>query len=358
MDCPLKRYVDEAQKYNRDVWKEQQNESESKSKSESESELNETYIDVQFKTKYKYYDNKTQYWFYKIHHRGGTDDAAVLDNSIIIHNISLVVELPTLFADLSVEDKFLLLKAKYHFSLTERKENLLFYIFYERCKGNLVDDSSSTLIIPLYSFINGLNLHDVKNATDSYLIIDNKLADCKFSLRVNWEKSGGPALYPPTIGLGLLARERYILNNSGSYDLWTKRASIIKYILIYFFPENASNYRDINENYPIVTKATIKSDGTFLEFENEDLLDFEIFGINIYLLPLSDEVSSWESIHELSKNFGKLTSSGLSPQDGEIKIKLAIENQPRDPYKVVFMQVHLNIMGQNNGWICKFIVDR
>jgi len=321
-----------------------------------EPELNETYINMSYKVTDK---NRTFCWFHKIHNNK-TDDKydAVLDNPIIIHNIALVVELPTLFTDLSVEDKFLLFTAKYYFNLMDQQENLLFYIFCERCKGNLVDDSSSTLIIPLYSFNNGLNLHNLKNISDSYLIIDNKLSGCTFSLRVNWRKSNkAPAVTcKNTLGLGFL-RKTHKLNNSGKYKLWSSSDFIVKYILIYFFPENASNYWDLNENYPIVTKATIKSGGTFIEFENEDLLDFEIFGINIYLLPLSKELSSWDSIHEVSKNFGKLTSSCLSPLNAEIKIELEIDNQPRDPYNVVFVQAHLNIMSINNGLICNYPVE-
>jgi len=65
-----------------------------------------------------------------------------------------------------------------------------------------------------------------------------------------------------------------LLKDSHRYNVYTA-GSLVKYILIYFFPQDASNYRDLNENYPIVTKAKVNSE----EFENEDIIDLEILGI-------------------------------------------------------------------------------
>jgi len=326
-----------------DAMKEQQHEMEL---FDSVSDLNETYIDEV--SRYPR-GNNIEVWFHKIHNNN--DNNGLLDNPII-HNISLVVELPTLLADLSVEDKLLLFTAKYSLMLTRCSQNLLLHIFSEMCKGNMVDESSSTVIIPLYSFNNGLNLHDTKINSDSCLIVSNKLLGYKFSLRVNWRKSNKAPSFTckKTIGLEGMIRSIHDLNKRGSY-IFASSFAIIKYILIYFYPMDTSNYWDLNENYPIVTKATIESDNqTILEFENEDLLDFEIFGINIYLLPLSKEVSSWESIHEVSKNDGLgLTSCGLNTSlHHNIRIKLEIENQPSTPYCVVFSPVGLNVMTQRN----------
>jgi len=346
----------------RKVWKEQQHVSEQETDiglgSEPYPELHETYVGVHFK-EMSIYD--TTFIFQAILPSGCCSDwyrenDVVLDNPLI-HNIALVIELPTLFADLSVEDKFLLFSAKYgniigNISLYQ---DLLFLIFCEKCKGNFVDDSSSRLVIPLYSFNNGLNLYNLKcSSINGFLKINNKLANCKFSLRVNWEKSNkAPDLTYKQTPILLGSFDRHSLADKNSYRLCAN--GIIKYILIYFIPKNASNYWDLNENYPIVTKATIKTNNQiFLEFENEDLLDFGIFGITIYLLPLSKEVSNWDSISEVFKNFRKLTSSGLNANSSRINdiiIDLEIENQPSDPYYVSFIPMHLNILVESSGMI-------
>ena len=88
---------------------------------------------------------------------------------------------------------------------------------------------------------------------------------------------------------------------------------ITKAILIYFSPLSYQS----NDQIPIIEKIILSSkEIDLLYFEANDLLDIEIFGIKIYVLPLSKEFSDWEHIRETLDSTGnvlkKLSSSGIN----------------------------------------------
>jgi hypothetical protein len=100
---------------------------------------------------------------------------------------------------------------------------------------------------------------------NSYIVLQNQF-NCNNNIGIHWN-------------------QRPVNNNTTKYKLSFDR--VVKYILIYFTPSENVDFWQMNENYPYVCKATLYLNGkNTLEFENEDLLDFEIFGIKVYLLPL------------------------------------------------------------------------
>ena len=136
-------------------------------------------------------------------------------------------------------------------------------------------------------------------------------------------------------------------NNTNIYKM--DFCKIVKYILIYFMPNEDVDFWQMNENYPLINKAILYHNGKqSLEFENEDLLELEIFGIKIYLLPLCKEFSSFENIHETLKNpLKKLSSSGI--KFGSAHIKIEFQNNASESYTVNFVGVSLNCVRRCKG---------
>ena len=132
-----------------------------------------------------------------------------------------------------------------------------------------------------------------------------------------------------------------ILDNN-KYKLWLNH--IVKYIMIYFTPTKDINFWQMTENYPLINKVSLHiNNSELLEFENEDLLDFEIFGIKIYMLPLCKEFSDFENINETFKNPLKLlSSSGINFSCiDEAYFEIDLENKS-DMYEINYIGVNFN----------------
>jgi hypothetical protein len=116
---------------------------------------------------------------------------------------------------------------------------------------------------------------------------------------------------------------------------------IIKCILVYFIPEKDTYAdQDFSPNIESIKLHTRYKE--ILDFVADDLLDIEIFGIKIYLIPLCKEFSDWERIHECFKKVHKnISVSGINfSRLDEISIELNLNIS--SGYNIVYNALNLN----------------
>jgi hypothetical protein len=128
---------------------------------------------------------------------------------------------------------------------------------------------------------------------------------------------------------------------------------INKFILI-FIEENEYNEENIFTYTPIINKIILNCDKQdVLDFTDDDLLDIEIFGIKIYVLPMCSEFSDWESIREVYRNpIKNLTGNGINfSKIDNTYLQIEFENNyyNKDNYKINFISVSLNITRMMSG---------
>jgi hypothetical protein len=140
---------------------------------------------------------------------------------------------------------------------------------------------------------------------------------------------------------------------------------IIKAILIYFSTQTEMT----DESKPLIQSIMLSGkdgnkDRDIMEFNTDDILDFEIFGIKIYILPLCKEFSDWERIYETFRNpdnvLKKLSSSGInfkiiSRIAGNIYLKMNFYEPLSEPsdYYTNICAINLNIGRMVSGMFGK-----
>jgi hypothetical protein len=150
----------------------------------------------------------------------------------------------------------------------------------------------------------------------------------------------------------ILQNQSFLVNQMKTCKLYFNH--ITKFILIYFRPVNETNYWSLNEDYPSINKVSLYCNGyKALDFHNEDLLDFEVFGLKIYLLPFSKDVSDWESICETFKNpLKNLSSSGINMSRIDSMIMhIDYDKEPNNEYDMNVVGISFNVAQIGNGFL-------
>jgi hypothetical protein len=277
----------------------------------------------------------------------------------VITDIYLEIELDNSLYELTTIEKYSILKAKMEFtiggSIIETSQ-LLTCIFNQICNGYNIKEDNNIIQIPIYNFNTLIDkTYNIKGfpsiavqwcALYFTLCIDDNIKHFNYKLVVNglvYKNKERRWLAQKNHEYIVLQNQEnsYEINNNVLFKLCFNH--IIKYILVYFSPIDNINCLQMNEDYPLINKATLYvNDENTLEFEGEDLLDFEVFGIKIYMLPFCEELSNFENIYKTFQNPLKiLSSSGINFSClGKVSIGIDFDNISINKYKI-------NIIGSN-----------
>jgi len=286
-------------------------------------------------------------------------------NFDVINNFYLEIELDNNLDEITMEEKYALLNSRIKISTvgdTIEDVSIMACLCNQICYGNNIKEDNHIIQIPLYNFDTCVDKkynvkgHPVCHACPRiYLYLDNKIKHFNYKIIANGQA------YPKDIREHIkTSRYSHVILQSqyerGSLSIWRGRHKlnfnhIAKYFLIYFSPDKNVDFWQMNENYPLICKLTLYVNGkNVLEFENEDLLDFEIFGIKIYLLPLCKEFSSFENINNTLKNpLKKLSSSGINLTCCNTYIDIEFENEQVNTYNFNIICVDLNCIRITGG---------
>jgi hypothetical protein len=261
-------------------------------------------------------------------------------NSSKIHyidNIWLRIELPESLFDLTDKQKYSLLNTiitmrhgLYH---QLSSNNMMSCIFNQICSGKNIKQNNNIIEIPLFNFDTmtankrdstqiGKQTHTYRgfpmiltdSTVDIYIHMPGQcIEDLKYSLICDGCGYGAvPFLGSMYNGCAFLHMQNTIITEKTKIKHYLRLCGInkiVKAIFIYFSP---LTYQ-INDQIPMIEKVKLSVEDTdLIYFEPDDLLDIDIFGIKIYVLPLSKEFSDWDHINETFCSNGN-TLKQLSP---------------------------------------------
>lgn len=132
-------------------------------------------------------------------------------------------------------------------------------------------------------------------------------------------------------------------NNLEFYNLKLINTLGLKALIIYFEPKN-DDYID----YPKINFIEVIQDDIVTLIEQEDLLQFEIFDINMIILPLTTEFKSWRNINNFYENPHKYMSSDLVICKQKFYINIFYESKP-DNFSIHFTKLMPNIYHHRDG---------
>jgi hypothetical protein len=315
-----------------------------------------------------------------------------------IDNIYLKIEIPESLFDLSDEQKYSLLNTNIMLKIGGQPiiiNKLATCIFNQICSGKNIIQNNNIIEIPIFNFDTMVDNKKIihcwdqgstkpvlykcnnKNIPEKYkykglpvkllayhqvsvwIDMSNQyIKTLKYSIICNGynystdhfnyhfktiqNKDGDPevVLFP------LMENQTIIENIKIKHELYFN--NITKAILIYYSP---LTYQSIDQ-IPIIEKITLSTENIdLLYFEANDLLDIDIFGIKMYVLPLSKEFSDLEHINQAFSSTGnvlkELSSSGVN--FGRIdKVYLHIDfyndSEPPDNYIINISAISLNYL--------------
>ncbi|AYV80349.1 MAG: hypothetical protein Gaeavirus36_2 [Gaeavirus sp.] len=264
----------------------------------------------------------------------------------VIGKIYLQLELPNEQTELSLEEKFALLESTYSLEIGGSciyQSDITTCIFNQLCINEYISEIDNTIQIPIYNFnncsnkklnINGFpcpEYHEIRFSfrmnklltkykyklilKNQYLgkIIKQKLESILKKSSYNFSLDGLPSddmmiSFPIMQSSTLTLYEQSSLSNIRlNFNL------LSKCLLIYFKPIKNSNIWDFLYEYPAISniKLSLNSQDPII-YEQDELLDFEFFGIKLFIVPLSKDFSSWENINSvLSDPVNNMSPDGL-----------------------------------------------
>jgi len=284
-----------------------------------------------------------------------------------IKNIFLQIELPNEFEELSISEKMKILNTTCQLEiggiLIDNKD-IINCLFLQICNGERIYHQDKIVQIPLFDFStfqnngNYLGLPLIALQFHSIKVILHNIPDYKISLIVNG------FLLKNQIRRELSLNEQYYLTVlTSSYLSYACKSSynlgfnwISKFFLIYFEPKYRENQEDFISNYPELENVELYLNNIlYHRFEEDDILSMEIFGIKIYILPLSEEVSTFEKISEtFSDPLKYLTISSINcSRIDKIELKYNALNDSEDNI-IHIKNICFNFYHIRNG-MCKLV---
>lgn len=132
-------------------------------------------------------------------------------------------------------------------------------------------------------------------------------------------------------------------NDLEFYNLILENNIGLKALIIYFEPKN-DDYID----YPKINFIEVIQDDIISLIEQEDLLELEMFDVNMIVLPLTKEFNSWKNINNFYENPHKYMSKSVVGYKEKIHINIYYESKP-DNFTIHFTQIIPNIYRQMYG---------
>ncbi len=262
-------------------------------------------------------------------------------NGEIIESIYLELDLPESFETLNSDQKCIILHMTVQLIITGQHlltTELITNLIQQICLGYKINEYDNKLQIPLFSFhtfdtfkkdfkLNGLPItalqySEIKIALsyDTSFLIPMRLVVKYYFMQLN--------------------SRSYMIRNYFTFLIFQSQQSMyivkypiedikfsygfnhdVKFLMIYFDQESSN---DIEFNKPIISSINLNLDSETIRFTSEDILTMEILGISMYLLPLYQELNSWEKISKCLKdpsnmpksiiNFSKIDKQSLSIQ--------------------------------------------
>lgn len=117
----------------------------------------------------------------------------------------------------------------------------------------------------------------------------------------------------------------------------------MKSLIIYFEPKT-DDYFD----YPKINFIEVIQDDNVILVEKEDLLELEMFDVNMIVLPLTKEFGSWKNINNFYENPHKYMSKSVVSYKEKFHVNIYYESKP-DNFTIHFTQLIPNIYRQMCG---------
>lgn len=275
----------------------------------------------------------------------------------IIENVYLEINLHKNFNDLTILEKYKLLIMNMELLISGQQyfsTSMAVHFMTELCTENYINGYDEIIQIPVYNFMS-IKYNDDKGLRMPYwhyiifkFSIDKDIQIFDYKLILNGkilDDKRRTVLYDYT-----KFTENIVLNSHQSefppdtyiFDLQFNHMS--KCLIIYFEPIEFDI--DVLNYYPVITNAKIIIDNVeVLEYDEYEILDFNVLGLKMYIVPLSVDFGSWTTIKKSLKdlyNFSNVGGINLSGND-TIQLKLELENI-NDSYKVQIINLHMNLM--------------
>lgn len=277
----------------------------------------------------------------------------------IIQKIILEIELPEYFDDMTMQDKFDIFNSSFQWisgGTTIIGNSLLVCLFNLICCGEKINKNDNKIQIPLLNFMTFVN-SDNKTGfplismqyTSTQIVITGNLHNFKLQLLVIYgmctcdfrrELAQQPHNY-----FILQAEKQDYPNLNGEINivnLYFGRPS--KFLLIYFKPKDDADYYQTHLDYPEINSIKIAIHSCEpIEYDRDEILSSEIFGINMFIVPFSEDVSTWENIYEVFKD----PLNNMSPPEINFSrldtVTLCIDtSRPIDNYIMYITNIHTN----------------
>jgi hypothetical protein len=249
-----------------------------------------------------------------------------------ITDIYLEVVMPESSLDLSEKQKYALFVTFVTFGTknnTIEFNTVLSCIFNQICSGRNIKQNNNIIQIPIFNFDTlrtGFHLGLPVDTYDNHQHIINLtfyngheyLKDFEFSIIVNGiianntiRNQSGKDIKNNNKFLILAGQwshwkvsELFYGKLVSNYRIMSGKSSIVKCISFCHIPNFQYDEPEINSVSLISDKKEI------IRFDINELLDFNIFGVKIYCMPLCKEFSDWNEIYRLFKN-NHISSDGL-----------------------------------------------
>ena len=309
-------------------------------------------------------NNMTDTFFYCYPNKENSTIFKILRCADIITKIYLELKFDSLFEDIPLSDKLNLLDGTVTLVIGEVQiisSTILTCIFNAICTGHNIKCNNNIIQIPLFIFntlIDKYNIYGLPlislfcHKVEIDIILKNKIKHMTSKLLIN--------------GI-FLEEKKQIIDHTHEFIIfqniiykkkirdYTQKLLIkyfyTKFILVYFTP--IDNTDDLFIEYPEIIEASLTSNKNILpiiSWDSDNILSFEIFGIKIYGLPLSKDMSTWEKIQEsLTNPLEKMILNNMYSKYHDYECLLNIENTPSDNFQIVINEIIPNILKIQHG---------
>ena len=117
----------------------------------------------------------------------------------------------------------------------------------------------------------------------------------------------------------------------------------LKALIIYFEPKS-DDYID----YPKINFIEVIQDDIVIFVDKSELLELEMFDVNMIVLPLTKEFDSWKNINNFFENPHKYMSTNVISYKDKFHVNIYYESKP-DNFTIHFIQLIPNIYRQMSG---------
>ncbi len=280
----------------------------------------------------------------------------------IIENAYLEINLHKNFNDLTILERYKILMINMELIIGVQRyfsTSMVVRLMTELCNENYINGCDEIIQIPVHNFMT-MKYNDEKglripswNHVMFKFSVDKDIQFFDYKLISNGKMMDGERRH----ALHKFSKiTKNVILNSDQYefpsDTYTFNLNfnhMSKCLIIYFEPIDLETH--ILDYYPIITNAKLIIDNVeVLEYDQFEILDFNVLGLKMYIVPLSADFGSWATIKKSLKNLHNFSSVGgiHFSRYGSIRLKLELENI-NDSYKVQIINLHMNIMIDNCG---------